>query len=145
MNNQHEQLTDLRRLSEEILHQPPEAALPSKLSNEWLDLLERDLRIALRPDNEHVPSNPSEYMKAPLLLIDHIAVSKSNSAWAEISLDDLFKYFRLYQAEVLLEKARRCGTVDSTPATLESIFADREIYLLRPNDGSNDNERSPKP
>lgn len=135
MNISHEKLTDLQRLSEEIIRQPLEKALPCNLSDEWLHLLERDFRIALRNDDLDLVGDPLDYMKAPLTLISHLAVGKNNGAWAAIDEDKLFRYFLLYQAEILLEIARRNGSVDSPPATMETIFTEREIYLLRPSRG----------
>lgn len=135
MNTSYEKLTDLQRLSEEIIRQPLEKALPCNLCDEWLHLLERDFRIALRKDDVEVVGDPLDYMGAPLALIGHIAVGKNNSAWAAIDEDKLFRYFQLYQAEILLEIARRKGSVASPPASLETIFMEREIYLLRPSQG----------
>lgn len=135
MNISHEKLTDLQRLSEEIIRQPLEKALPCNLSDEWLHLMERDFRIALRNDDLDVVGDPLDYMKAPLTLIGHLAVGKNNGAWAAIDEGKLVRYFLLYQAEILLEIARRNGSVDSPPATLETIFMEREIYLLRPSRG----------
>lgn len=140
MNTLHEKLTDLQRLSEEIIRQPLEKALPCNLSDEWLHLLERDFRIALRDDDAEVVGNPLDYMQAPLTLIGHLAVEKNNSAWVEIDVEKLFRYFQLYQAEILLEIARRKGSVASPPATLETIFMKREIYLLRPSHGQVDRD-----
>lgn len=135
MNTSHEKLTNLQRLSEEIIRQPLEKALPCNLSNEWLHLMERDFRIALRNDDLDVVGDPLDYMKAPLTLISHLAVGKNNGAWAAIDEGKLVRYFLLYQAEILLEIARRNGSVDSPPATVETIFTEREIYLLRPSQG----------
>lgn len=116
--------TDLSLLSREV--QGAEAALPSNLSNHWLELISRDLEY-MDDDSEDAPHTIS----GPMYLILQILMHRAGTDQVEISNEELYRYFVDYQLEVGLEMVSRHTEVKAEPATLETIFTDRDVMVQR--------------
>ncbi|TMN16129.1 hypothetical protein [Pseudoxanthomonas sp. X-1] len=120
--------TDLERLQEEILSKSADAALPSQLSDFWLNSIARDLEVL---DCELGSRDPAvlHALTGPLALIVHILVGKSNSMTATVSQDDLVRFFHDYRMEIALEQVSRSTRTQMSPATLETIFTNRDVEV----------------
>lgn len=44
-------------------------------------------------------------------------------------MEDMFRYFEDYRIELALEALRRRTSVQAEPATIESIFTNREVCI----------------
>lgn len=130
MDNTDLPLTSLDRLNAEILCQPPEAALPCNLSDYWLDLIARDLDKCVG-EGADAHEESASYMSAPLALIIHILTGKTGRSQMEVPIDDLFNHFQNYRIEIALENVSRKTDVKAEPATLETIFANRDVPFER--------------
>lgn len=114
--------SNLERLSNEVLRQGAEATLPCNLTDEWLDLLERDLEMILQEGNHN-------YLTAPLAMVTHILFYKNGGKKKEVTFseEDLFNYLRFLYFEIALEKVRRYTDLAPPPATLETILTNRNV------------------
>lgn len=112
-------------LAAHILTQPPAAALPCNLPDEWLDLISHDLERALGEDApQHIDT---QLLEAPMALVLHILVGqhgKTGQAW---SFEDLFDRLQDYRVEIALELLNRRTGVHTNPATMATIFKQREV------------------
>jgi hypothetical protein len=118
--------SDLIKLKFEVLGQGPEAALPCKLSNIWISMLSRDLDMILEKR-----STEQCYLTAPLSIIVHILCAKrgKHEVGISISEEELFKYFQNFQIELALEILSRNSDISIEPATLDTIFTNRDVYI----------------
>ena len=126
----------LEALVAQVLTQPPAAALPCNLTDEWLDLISRDLEVALGKD---VPQDSDAKLLAPpLALVIHILEGQHNKAGDAWSFEELFDRLQDYRLELALELLNRRTGVRATPATMATIFLkQREIFFelaTRPKD-----------
>lgn len=120
--------SDLQKLKREVLDHGAEAALPSRLSDIWLSLLARDLDMLLQEHQED-----HHYLSAPLAIIIHILYGKHGNKGKEVSFseDDLFRYLHYLRIEIALEMIRRTTDVITEPATLDSIFSNRDVHIVK--------------
>lgn len=132
-------LTDLGLLQREILRRPPDAALPANLPDGWLKLLARDLD-ALLSDDGRDPLEVARFMVAPLALIYRLLEGKSGAGESSIPIAVLQEYLIELWVEVSSELVSRLTQTQFEPATLQSIFSNRELTLRR---GAPDQEREP--
>lgn len=117
--------SDLGRLRDEVLSKAPEAALPSRLSDQWLQIICRDLDVLAGQIEVLLPSPAA----APLALIMHVLSSRATGAGLKVSLPELHRYFVVYRIEVALDILRRHAGASIEPAPLDTIFTDREITI----------------
>lgn len=112
-------------LAKQVLTQPPAAALPCNLTDECLDLISRDLEGALGEDApQEIDANS---LAAPLALVIHILAGQHSEAGHAWSFEDLFSRLQDYRVEVALELLNRRTGVRSPPATLTTIFRQRDV------------------
>ena len=112
-------------LAAQVLKQSPEAALPCNLTDEWLEQISCDLEGALGEDApQEIDAN---LLAAPLALVIHILAGQHGEAGHEWSFEDLFSRVQDYRVEIALELLNRRTGVRSTPATLSTIFRQREV------------------
>ena len=112
-------------LAAQVLTQSPVAALPCNLTDEWLDLISRDLEGALGEDApQEIDAN---LLAAPLALVVHILSGQHSEAGHTWSFEDLFNRVQDYRVEIALELLNRRTGVHSPPATLATIFRQREV------------------
>ncbi len=120
--------SDLKRLHDEVGAGLPEAALPSHLSDYWLALIARDLEAIADLGNakkEHSISHTA----APLAIIVQIFSGKLGANEFEISMEDLRNYFEDLWIEINMEIISRKTDLKIEPATLETIFTDRDCVF----------------
>lgn len=116
--------TDLSALSRDV--QDAEAALPCNLSDFWLELISRDLDHMGDDDSEEEPPHT---ISGPMYLILKILLHKAGTNQMELSDEELYQYFVDYQLEVGLEMVSRRTDVKAEPATLATIFTDRDVMV----------------
>lgn len=114
--------SSMERLSKEVLSNKIGAALPCNLSDEWLDLVERDLRMVLE-EGDH------SYLTVPLAIIAQIMFDKNGRRGKKVTFseEDLFNYLRYLYFEICLETVRRNTDIAPMPATLETILTNRDV------------------
>ena len=118
--------SDLDKLRQEVLALPPSAALPCNLSDNWLDMIARDLELTLT-EEEH------SYASASLLIVLHILKGKTlvhSGQEMQIPLETLYKYFCDLRVEINLEIVSRRTRYWIEPATLDSIFTERRVSVV---------------
>lgn len=119
--------SDLQKLKHEVLDQGPEAALPCNLTEAWLSMLARDLEMLIQEQKED-----HSYLTAPLAIIVHILYGKHGNKETEISFseEELFKYLQDLRIEISLEIIRRNTNIAPEPATLDTIFTNRNVHIV---------------
>jgi hypothetical protein len=117
---------DLNQLQQEVLVFPPEAALPCNLPDHWLFMISRDLEAVLDyPD----PDNGSDSAAAPMAIIIRILNGKNPGKEINIPLETLYQYMSDLQIEIGLEIVSRKTSNMVSPATIATIFTDREVMV----------------
>ena len=127
----HEDLpdTDLNRLQAEILSGPFEASLPVNMTDEWLNLIVRDIYEALS-DDEPTTENPGVLRaEAPFRLITRLLVESKGKAWHVEELDSLQGHYMNYLAEVILALVRRQKGHSIPPSRLDTILTRTDLTL----------------
>ena len=107
--------TDLSRLAACV--QSPQDALPCKLTDEWLDKISDELEAYRQQDPDDPDPNCS--IAASLYLVP---------------IEDLYEHFEHYAIEISLEVVRRRTDIEVEPASLETIFTDRDVPVSRKED-----------
>jgi len=121
--------SDLEKLARDVLGQPPTAALPCNLSDEWLALIARDLDACMGEMSTDDHCEPSDQMAAPLALVIHLLQGKANGQEEFIAFDDFEKYLNDYKIEIQLELVNRKTNLAIQPACLHDIFEGREVRV----------------
>jgi len=122
--------SDLEKLARDVLGQPPSAALPCNLSDEWLSLIARDLDTCMgKISADDYDGEPSDHMAAPLALVIHLLQGKANGQEKYIAFDDFERYLNDYKLEIQLELVNRRTNVSIQPACLLNIFEGREVRV----------------
>ena len=111
----------------QVLTQPPAAALPCNLTDEWLDLISKDLEIAL--DEETSKDADSKLLIVPMALVVHILTGQHNGIEQAWSFEELFARLQDYRIEVVLELLNRRTDIQATPATILTIFNQRKVIV----------------
>lgn len=123
------EISDIKKLRQEVFDHGPEASLPSNLSDEWVLLLARDLDMVLsetgKRDEDH------RYLTAPLAIIAHILLAKRGGLKRRASFtgEEFFEYLEALRFEIALEEIRRWTDICPEPATLETIFTNRIVKM----------------
>ena len=113
----------LDELKRDILDKEPSAALPSHLSDQWLNQVAESLEQVLEVQTDE--SGP--YLAGPLALVVHLLFFRSPLAELEISEICLYEYLRTYYMEVSIEMLNRHTKIRVNAATLQTIFTDRKL------------------
>ncbi|MDD2991652.1 MAG: hypothetical protein PHI64_22190 [Zoogloea sp.] len=127
--------TDLDRLQAEILSGPFEAALPVSMTEEWLNLIARDIYETLSDDEPTWGSPAVRRAEAPFRLIHRLLVESKGKALHVDDLDSLPGHYMNYLAEVALELVRRQKGHWIPPATLDTILTRTDLTLEQALDG----------
>lgn len=122
------EISDIKKLKQEVLDHGPEATLPANLPDEWIKLLARDLDMLLNVDGGY---EDHRYLTAPLAIITHILFGKKgeNESSVSFSEEDLVKFLDYLRFEIALEEVRRWTDISPEPATLETIFTNRKVKM----------------
>jgi len=127
--------SDLSLLKEQVLDHPPSAALPRNLSDQWIELIGRDLDVCfadIEPEN-----NAPSHMAAPLALVVCLLSGKLGTRRIQIQLDRLEFYLTHLRAEIALELISRQTNLRINAATLETIFEDRQLLCTKTGENEN--------
>ena len=116
---------DLIQLKREVLDHPRSAALPSNLSDYWLDAALQDVEKVISADAETGPEN----LRLPLALVLHLLNSPVDAEPLDISDEQLFRCIKQYRLELAMEKLRRWGVRLAPPASEATIFASKKFPL----------------
>lgn len=121
----------VNKFNKEVIAKGKESTLPVNLNNEWLEVISLSLDEILDDTEEDSDELKSTYMALVLQAVLHILMAKESQDTSdysfEISTETLFKYFQEYRIEIALESIRRNTEIKSNPATIETIFTNREI------------------
>jgi hypothetical protein len=123
--------SDLEKLARDVLGQPPTAALPCNLSDEWLALIARDLDACMGEMTGDDEGGASNYMAAPLALVIHLLHGKANGREKLNEFDEFERYLEDLKVEVHLEVVSRKTCISVQPACLNDIFEDRRVRVER--------------
>ncbi|MDT4881401.1 hypothetical protein FQZ97_1172590 [compost metagenome] len=113
----------LQRFKLEVLDQGAEACLPVNLSEEWRETLSQVIERYLDDDDD------SQFSLVVGALLG-ILFGKNPGAEVSVPLDTMFEYMQSYRLELALEEIRRKTEVKVVPATLETIFTDRDLEFM---------------
>ncbi|GLU39181.1 hypothetical protein [Pseudomonas sp. NBRC 100443] len=114
----------LFQFKQEVLDAGPESTLPCNLSENWLGRLSCSIERYLDHDDE---SGVSLVLGA----IVHILMGKSRGGGVSYSVDQMFDCFMDYRIELALEEIRRKAEIFIDPATLENIFTNRDVEVIK--------------
>ena len=115
-----------QRFVEEVLMSGPEATLPCNLSDYWLTALQQSTDRCLENFATKRPED-DDSLSLPLAAILHILCAKAGSAEFQVPMEELFNNFEYLRIELAIEELRRKTDYLNEPATLASIFTDREL------------------
>lgn len=105
-------------LAHEVLHNPPSAAVPSNLSDRWLDTALQGAERLVQGDEEADP----ELVHVPVNLVLHLLSEELRSGTLVMSDRKLLDYVAHYRIELAMEKLRRWGVVLAPAADKMAIF-----------------------
>lgn len=118
---QHEKI-DMDLLETEILSKPADASMPSNLSDYWLEALSFAFDACLTGDD----GGMQIHLAAPMALIAHIVTAQKGGE-VQVSPDEMYTFFQDYRIELSLEEVSRKTDIKCAPATLNTIFTDRNV------------------
>lgn len=110
-------------LVDEVLHNPASAALPSNLTDWWLDIALQGAESLIQADEKADP----ELMHVPVSLVLHLFKKELSSGKILMSDEIIFKYLSMYRIELAMEKLRRWGVVLQSPADETTIFKSPQV------------------
>lgn len=105
-------------LVNEVLHNPPSAALPSNLTDRWLDIALQGAERLVQADERADP----ELVHIPVDLVLHLLRQELATSALVMSDEKLFDYIGLYRMELAMEKLRRWGVALAPAANERTIF-----------------------
>lgn len=126
-------MSKLERFYEEVTEHGGEACLPRNLTDEWLEVVS-DAMEALAPSDEGGASEPvPEEAKAVGLaaVLTILKAKKGKPRSIDVDLEQLQEYFTQYRLELALESVHRHTDIKCEPATLKTIFTNREVRTWR--------------
>ena len=126
--------TNLGQLKIDVLNKPPVAALPRNLADHWLDQIGRDLDVYL--ENIDAEYDMSSHLAAPLALLMHLLSGKLGTSEIQTDIPKIDEFLTELRGEISLETIHRRTSMRVVPATLETIFENRQVLFRM----SDDNE-----
>lgn len=115
----------LTRLNEEVLLSGPETTLPINLSDYWLAEIQQSLERYFNNEEGAEESG----LSLPMAAVMHILFAKEEGEQLAIPVEEMFKYLEYYRVELTLEEVRRKKNIKAEPATIDSIFTNREVMI----------------
>lgn len=113
----------LEQFKLDVLDQGPEACLPVNLSEEWRETLSQGIERYLDDEDD---SRLSLVLGALVIIL----FGKNPGAEVNMPLETIFEHMQSYRLELALEEVRRKTEVKIVPATLETIFTDRDLEFM---------------
>lgn len=117
----------LQRFQDEVLNTGPEATLPSNLNDYWLTEIQQTLERLFEDMENPEETENGDNMSLPLAAIMHILFAKNSDKEIKASMEEIFKHFEDYRIELALEEIRRKTDVKAEPATITTIFTNRDV------------------
>lgn len=116
----------MQKLKREVLDGEPGSALPSKLSDEWLDMAIDSVEGMVHGDDD----KQGMHGIGMALILKTLSDKRSEAKELSIPTPELFKYVQSYMIELALEELNRKTDVRASAATLETIFEkDRDVEI----------------
>lgn len=118
----------ISRFKTEVMDTGPESTLPCNLSDEWLNvLLEQSNKMANldQLEDEDNSSVCTELLAAVL----HILMAKNGFEEVSIEQTELLQIMEQYTMELAIEELSRRTEFKCEPATLETIFTNRQVAV----------------
>lgn len=120
--------TDLNKLAQDVLQgQSGDAALPCNLTDQWLDLISRDLDVCLGDLDAESETPSKSHLAAPLALIVHLLFAKQGGGQVKLTFDELDRHLVDLRIEVALEQVTRRTNFSASRATVQTIFTKRTV------------------
>ncbi len=113
----------LEQFKLDVLDQGPEACLPVNLREEWRETLSQGIERYLDDEDD---SRLSLVLGALVIIL----FGKNPGAEVSMPLETIFEHMQSYRLELALEEVRRKTEVKIVPATLETIFTDRDLEFM---------------
>lgn len=124
--------TDLHKLVQEVLQdQPADAALPCNLSDQWLDLISRDLDVIFADTDADSMAPSKSHMAAPLALIVHILFAKQAGKSVTVAFEEVVHYLSDFRIEIALELITRRTNISADRPTVQTIFTKRPVQFAK--------------
>lgn len=116
----------LKEFSKKVIKKGAVACLPANLDNLWLDWLVEELSF-LKNDGDLPKYNvpPSCAISAVAKILMH----RNRSDELKIKDDELYEKLGEYLIEIELERMSRNTEIKYKPATLDTIFTDRQVIM----------------
>jgi hypothetical protein len=114
-----------QRLKADLLEKDATSCLPSSLSNEWLEYLFASAEGIL--DDSSLEDEGRVGGKACIAVVLHLVQRKAGAdpILLKVSDEALFEYVQMFMVELGLEIVHRQTKVKYEPATLETLFTER--------------------
>lgn len=119
----------LRRFQDEVILRGIESTLPSNLDDFWLAEIQRSIELFFSSPQEAGDAEGGENMSLPLAAVVHILFAKKGEHKVQASMDEILKYFEDYRIELALEEVRRRTDLKAEPATITTIFTNRQVII----------------
>jgi len=123
----------LERFHEEVMRNGGEGCLPRNLTDEWLDTVSQAMEV-LAPDEAAAVSEPvPEELKALGLaaVLAILRAKRGTPPSIDVGIAELQECFGQYRLELALESVHRHTDIKYEPATLRTIFTNREVRTWR--------------
>lgn len=116
----------IRAFKAEVTDRGPKACLPKELSDSWLSaVLESTESILEKGDDS---DNCALALAALIALLDG---KQQAMGQVTIDLENLIRLMSDYRIELALEMVHRCTEIKYEPATLKTIFSNRDVYTWK--------------
>lgn len=119
----------LQRFQAEVMISGTEATLPCNLTDYWLSEIQKHLGKLFESMSATTELKTEQSMALPLAAVIHILFAKGGAKKIEVSLDEMFDYFKYYHAELALEETRRNTDFRCEPASIQTIFTNRNVPI----------------
>lgn len=119
----------LQRFQEEVASSGPESTLPCNLTDYWLIEIQQHLEQLFESIAAPEGLKSERSMALPLAAVIHILFAKGRIEKLEVSMEEMFHYFEYYRTELALEEIRRKTDLRAEPASIETIFTNRNVSI----------------
>lgn len=119
----------LRRFQEEVMNSGPESTLPCNLTDYWLTEIQQHLEQLFESITAPDGLKSERSMALPFAAVIHILFAKGRTEKLEVPMEEMLNYFEYYRAELALEETRRRTDLRAEPASIETIFTDRNVSI----------------
>lgn len=118
---------NLSQLQLEVLSRGADKALPSTLSDYWLQAISENMDYFPKAPEE----TKSEYFSGPLLIIVSLLMFGGRNKALEIDSAEMLTRFHEYRLEMALEEVARASGIKIAPVTMETLFTNARAEFVR--------------